>query len=221
MAGEAANERLCPGSVNAPLLVQERLVRFHVLDLGDELGVPAELNRVDDVALQHHRELPHVGRVHDVASDGRQAGGGELVHVASRHDAEVVGLLDVCGGRKADRVGLPLHDVAVRVGGLSQGHVHAGRAEAADSSEGGRHDVWLSLAVIRSHYPCRVREREGLRPQGPFHVAPPCFVAALLPRLTPEPHSAPNRRLRTRAADSTPFHARRQPSTRHRPCPMP
>ena len=82
--------------VGGPGIIQHILVSLHVEDLADELGVQAQLEDVQDFALQHQRELLDVGSVDQVATNRGQPGGGELVDLAPADQAEVVGLLDLC-----------------------------------------------------------------------------------------------------------------------------
>ena len=78
--------------VDVPLGVQAALVNLDVLDLADELGVQAQLVHLDELALDHERELRHRGRIDELGRHGGETGDGELVGLATRDQAEVVGL---------------------------------------------------------------------------------------------------------------------------------
>ena len=56
-----------------------------------------------ELALDHERELPHVGRIDELGRHGGETGDGELVGLPPGDQAEVVGLDGLPSAGEADR----------------------------------------------------------------------------------------------------------------------
>ena len=67
-------------------------VSLDVHDLADKHRVQADLEVIQQSALDDQRELSDIGRIHEFAFDWRPARHGKLVHIIAGNEAKIVGI---------------------------------------------------------------------------------------------------------------------------------
>ena len=92
---------------------EDALTHLYIQDLSDELGMHADIDRLEEPALEDDRELPDIRCAHALTLHGREARVGELIGIMAGDDAEVVGFLHVIDRRYADRELAMLEQVLV------------------------------------------------------------------------------------------------------------
>jgi len=119
-------------------------------DLADEEHVGTKFGRVNHFALERDRELLHQRRVRDFSAARGEPGGSELVAVAPRKNAEVVGLGGLRLGGNVYGKRLPRYDAAEAVPSLLYGDGDAGGLRTADAAPCGDHASGFSFFVVHA-----------------------------------------------------------------------
>ena len=114
------------------MLIETVLGNLGVQYFTDEDSVVANLMTVDQPALKRNGKLGDGRGVDRIGGDGGESRLGNFVMLSARGYAEVIALTQEILRRHIHRKGLVVDDVSVRIGGLAQGDVHAGRTRTAN-----------------------------------------------------------------------------------------
>jgi len=170
LAGRVVDQGGDPHDLRDAVLTKHLRVGLDVDDLADELVVEAELDHLQQAALQHHGKFGGVGGVHQLAFHLGEPGGAELVTALPRGDPHEVRLchapLDGHGNGEGPTGG----DGGVGVARLAQGDGDAGGIGAADAAPGGVHQVGLAVGVVAADHQHGGGEEETLCSEGLFHL---------------------------------------------------
>ena len=130
------------------VIVQERFFDLHVHDFADELRVQADLDGVQQPALDDHREFLGIGGIDEIGLGRREFAGGELVDRPAGNQPAVVGFGKLPSPRHGDRERLPLDDIGVGGGRLAERNRQTGGLRAADAAPGDGHQVRLAFRIV-------------------------------------------------------------------------